>query len=328
MVFEADEVIAATGFVTPLRDLPDLGVATFGQSRLPAQTPFWESATVPGIFFAGTIGQGSKGLKKHGIPANSGAVHGARYNARCWPGTSPGRGSGSSPSGRRSRRRTSSTSSPRSSPAGRRSGTSGRTSRGLVSRRPGDRASATTGSARSRAFVDAAGADALAITLEADGTGDVYPVLYRRVDGQLVGAPAGRASAARLRHRGDPPRDRGRSSPASAPAFAEPGTAGLETALLAGVAAGLGVAVPFGAIAVLIVETSIRRGRWFGWAAGAGAATADLTYASAGGPVRDGARRRDRAGPGADPLAVGRRARGDRRARDPGSRPARPRGAR
>ncbi len=45
-------------------------------------------------------------------------------------------------------------------------------------------------------------------------------------------------------------------------------------------AAGLGVAVPFGAIAVLIVETSIRRGRWFGWAAGAGAATADLTYAS------------------------------------------------
>ena len=37
----------------------------------------------PGIFFAGTIGQGSKGLQKHGIPANSGAVHGARYNARC-----------------------------------------------------------------------------------------------------------------------------------------------------------------------------------------------------------------------------------------------------
>ena len=80
--FEADEVIAATGFVTPLLDLADLGVATFGQSRLPAQTPFWESATVPGIYFAGTITQGSGGLKKHGIPSNSGAVHGARYNAR------------------------------------------------------------------------------------------------------------------------------------------------------------------------------------------------------------------------------------------------------
>ena len=78
----ADDVIAATGFLTPLRDLPALGVATFGQSRLPAQTPFWESATVPGIFFAGTITQGAAGLKKHGIPSNSGAVQGHRYNAR------------------------------------------------------------------------------------------------------------------------------------------------------------------------------------------------------------------------------------------------------
>ena len=41
---------------------------------------------MPGIFFAGTIGQGSKGLQKHGVPANSGAVHGARYNARVLAG--------------------------------------------------------------------------------------------------------------------------------------------------------------------------------------------------------------------------------------------------
>ena len=82
MEFEADDVIAATGFECPLRDLPQLGVATFGQSRLPAQTPFWESATVPGIFFAGTINQGSRGMLKHGIPSNSGAVQGYRYNAR------------------------------------------------------------------------------------------------------------------------------------------------------------------------------------------------------------------------------------------------------
>jgi len=81
MSVEADEVIAATGFTCPLLDLPDLGVATFGASRLPAVTPFWESATVPGIFFAGTISQASPGLKKHGVPANSGAVHGHRYNS-------------------------------------------------------------------------------------------------------------------------------------------------------------------------------------------------------------------------------------------------------
>ena len=54
----------------------------FGASRLPVQTSWWESATLPGVFFAGTIGQGARGLRKHGIPANSGAVHGARYNAR------------------------------------------------------------------------------------------------------------------------------------------------------------------------------------------------------------------------------------------------------
>ncbi len=81
MCVQADEVIAATGFTCPLLDLPELGVATFGASRLPAVTPFWESTTVPGIFFAGTISQAAPGLRKHGIPANSGAVHGHRYNS-------------------------------------------------------------------------------------------------------------------------------------------------------------------------------------------------------------------------------------------------------
>ncbi len=82
LVFEVDDVIAATGFVAPLRDLPNLGVSVFGQSRLPAQTPYWESATLPGVYFAGTLMQASLGLKRHGIPSNSGAVQGYRYNAR------------------------------------------------------------------------------------------------------------------------------------------------------------------------------------------------------------------------------------------------------
>lgn len=82
LVYEADAAIATTGFAVPLRDLPDLGVATFAQGKMPALTPYWESASVPGIFFAGTITQAAAGLKKHGIPANSGALHGYRYNAR------------------------------------------------------------------------------------------------------------------------------------------------------------------------------------------------------------------------------------------------------
>ncbi len=82
LVYEADAAIATTGFAVPLRDLPELGVATFAQGKMPALTPLWESATVPGIYFAGTITQAAAGLKKHGIPANSGALHGYRYNAR------------------------------------------------------------------------------------------------------------------------------------------------------------------------------------------------------------------------------------------------------
>ncbi len=80
MSVEADEVIAATGFTCPLNDLPALGVTTVGRSELPAVTPMWESVSVPGIYFAGTISQAAPGLRKHGIPANSGAVHGHRYN--------------------------------------------------------------------------------------------------------------------------------------------------------------------------------------------------------------------------------------------------------
>jgi thioredoxin reductase len=83
LAIEADEVIAATGWTCPLQDLADnIGVSVFGRSLLPSMTNYWESATVPGIYFAGTIGQGSAGMKKYGLPANSGAVHGARYNAR------------------------------------------------------------------------------------------------------------------------------------------------------------------------------------------------------------------------------------------------------
>jgi thioredoxin reductase len=82
LVLESDEIVAATGFRVPLRDLPDLGVATIGDGRLPAQTPYWESVSVPGIYFAGNATSASAGLRKHGATANSTSVNGFRYNAR------------------------------------------------------------------------------------------------------------------------------------------------------------------------------------------------------------------------------------------------------
>ena len=49
-------------------------------------------------------------------------------------------------------------------------------------------------------------------------------------------------------------------------------------ALLKGVLAGYGIAIPVGAISVLIVQVGIRCGFWCAASAGAGAATADLAY--------------------------------------------------
>ena len=185
MTVEADEVIAATGFVAPLLDLPALGVTTFGQSRLPALTPFFESTSVPGIFFAGTIGQAQAGLKKHGIPPNSGAVHGARYNARLLARHIARTRFGIEPS---------------------------RTAIARDELLPFLLAELTRGpeiwhqksylarvvSADPRAglwdegiwplanFVDdVAGPDAVAVTLEADGTGGIYPAVYVRRGGNL-----------------------------------------------------------------------------------------------------------------------------------------------
>ena len=79
---EVDEVFAATGFSTPLGDLPQLGVRTVAQGRIPALTPFWESDPGAGIYFAGNATQGAPGLRKHGVGSSSAAVHGFRYNAR------------------------------------------------------------------------------------------------------------------------------------------------------------------------------------------------------------------------------------------------------
>ncbi len=185
--FVADDVISATGFVCPLVDLPALGVATFGQSRLPAQTTWWESATVPGIFFAGTITQAQAGLKKHGIPPNSGAVHGARYNARLLA-----RRLAETQFGRSVER-------PSVDAASAVDLLLDEATRGpelwhqkaflaralSVSATDGVR---DDGIVPLAAFLDEMTADGVAMTVEADGTGAIYPVAYVRAGGSVVEA--------------------------------------------------------------------------------------------------------------------------------------------
>jgi thioredoxin reductase len=182
---EGDDVMAATGFRTPLRDLPALGVATFFQGgRLPAQTPYWESPTMPGIYFAGSVTQGSVGLKKYGIPSNSAAVHGFRYNARILAGHIARNHFGFEPPVETIR--------PRDVVNFLLDEVTGAPEvwnqqsylcrvleflpdRGIVDRRFQPLAH----------FVDAAGPDAVAVTVETDGEGEIHPAVYVRRDGEV-----------------------------------------------------------------------------------------------------------------------------------------------
>jgi thioredoxin reductase len=182
LAVEVDDVISATGFTTPILDLPEIGCSISGRSRLPLLSSWWESTTLPDVYFAGTIGQAAKGLVKHGVPANSGAVHGGRYNAMVLA--------------QRIATERFGVAVPRPSVA------------------PGDLVS-TIATELAEApelwhqraylarvftvdpaaglvddgvqplthFLDATGPDAVAVTLEADGTGAIYPVLYTRVGG-------------------------------------------------------------------------------------------------------------------------------------------------
>lgn len=180
--FDVDAVIAATGFTTPLGDLPELGVATFYSARLPAQTPFWESASVPGIYFAGSVTQGAVGLKKYGIPSNSAAVHGFRYNAQVLASHIAQKHFGISPTS--TRLETSqvvahlleAVASPalwnQQSYLCR-----------VVSLK--DDGVLDEGLQPLSWFLDSAGPDAAAITIETDGAGNIHPALYVRRGGHV-----------------------------------------------------------------------------------------------------------------------------------------------
>ncbi len=54
----------------------------------------------------------------------------------------------------------------------------------------------------------------------------------------------------------------------------------MSNSFVSGALAGYAIAIPVGAIALIILETGLQRGFWHGLAAGSGAATADLIYAT------------------------------------------------
>ena len=181
---EVDEVIAATGFRAPLLDLETVGVTVFGRSGLPAMTNAYESTTAPGVYFAGTIGQAVGGLRKYGIPANSGAVHGHRYNTRLLVDDLAARRFGIErprpvvpPDRVVDVLLASASSAPelwhQKSYLAR-----------AVTRDP-DGAMRDEGIVSLAEFIDAAGPDGLAITVETDDRGDIHPTVYVRRHGRV-----------------------------------------------------------------------------------------------------------------------------------------------
>lgn len=184
MVLEVDDVIAATGFTTPLQDLPKLGVAVFAQGRLPAMTPFFESVSVPGIYFAGCVTQAATGMNKYGMPSNSAAVQGFRYNARVLAEHVARRHFGVAARARPVPPRdlvsyllSEATSAPelwnqRSYLAR------------VVALGPGG--PVDQGIWPLEHFVDSTGDDAVAIAVETDASGDIHPAIYLRSGGRVT----------------------------------------------------------------------------------------------------------------------------------------------
>lgn len=184
MVLEVDEAIAATGFTTPMQDLPKIGVAVFSEGRLPAMDAFWQSVSVPGIYFAGCATQASAGLNKYGIPSNSAAVQGFRYNARVMAAHIAARHFAVEPQVR--------------PVAGRDLVTHllGEATRApelwnqrsylasVVEMRQGGPVDA--GIQPLAWFVDAAGPDAVAMAVETDASGDIHPAVYLRLAGNVT----------------------------------------------------------------------------------------------------------------------------------------------
>jgi thioredoxin reductase len=184
LAIEVDDVISATGFVTPLLDLPDIGCSISGRSRLPLLSSWWESTTLPGVFFAGTIGQAAKGLVKHGVPANSGAVHGARYNSRVLA-----RHMATTRFGKAIDRPSIALGDIVGVIAGELADAPElwhqRAYLARVFTVDPDAGLVDDGVQPLTHFLDDGGPNAVGVTLEADGTGAIFPVLYTRIDGDI-----------------------------------------------------------------------------------------------------------------------------------------------
>ncbi len=186
MAIEADDVIAATGFVAPLVDLPALGVATFGASGLPGPDAVVGERQPAGRLLRRDDRPGRQGPAEARDP---GQLGGRPRGALQRPGAGRLRGEDAV----RDRARAAARRARRPSPASWRRELAEAPElfhqRGYLARvLTADPAGGLRddGVQPLAEVLDGGGPDALIATLEADGSGAIYPVVYSRVGGQIV----------------------------------------------------------------------------------------------------------------------------------------------
>jgi len=156
-------------------------VRTVAQGRIPSLTPLFEAAGAPGIFFAGNASQGAPGLRKHGIGPVSAVVRGLRYNARILAEHLAERLVGYE------RPRTPLTAD-EVAPFLANELTRGPelwTQKGYLCRVVGLDGPFDDGIQPLEHFLDAGGADAVAVTVETNASGEIFPGVYLRRGGRL-----------------------------------------------------------------------------------------------------------------------------------------------
>ena len=208
LALEVDDAISATGFVCPLLDLPDLGVGTFGASRLPVQTPVvGERQRARASSSRGRSGRVRRASRSTACRRTPGPSTAPATTPGCWPAASPTSASGSSPTGRTSRR----TRSPGFIATELAEAPELFHQRGYLARvLSADPAGGMRddGVQPLTHVLDGGGPDALAATLEADGSGAIYPVVYTRIGGKVVEQVDRAGPADALRHGGRAHADR------------------------------------------------------------------------------------------------------------------------
>ena len=200
LTIEVDDAISATGFVCPAAG-PARSSASgrSGPAGCPSRRRGGRAPRCPASTSRGRSGRARRASRSTACRPTPGPSTAPATTPACWPRTSPRRISGSARAAAPGPGRRRPASSRPSWPRRPSSSTSAATWPGCSPpTRPGGMRD--DGVQPLAHVLDAGGPDAIAATLEADGSGAIYPVVYTRIGGKVVEQRDRARSADALRH--------------------------------------------------------------------------------------------------------------------------------